>query len=309
MKAPFSATLLLVVSLALPVAIVAQTKPSSQPADQPTSQPADQPSTQKTVKKTNYPRVLMKTSMGDITLELFDDEAPKTVANFVGLAEGTKEVTDHAGKKTKKPYFDGLTFHRVIPKFMAQGGCPLGTGSGDPGYKFEDEINAKALGLDKMKAIVAGNPNRAMLIQSQQQFNAMILQPLYKKFDIKSKADFDKKKDAFQKALKELTVMQVYEGLGYNYDDTRPSHRMLRGTIAMANSGPNTNGSQFFINMVDNKYLNGKHTVFGKVISGLEVVDKMATVKAVQDRPEKPIKILSIRRLPKKGKDGDGNGK
>ena len=140
MKAPLSATLPLVVSLALPVATVAQTKP--------TSQPAGQPSTQKTVKKTNYPRVLMKTSMGDITLELFDDEAPKTVANFVGLAEGTKEVTDRAGKKTQKPYFDGLIFHRVIPNFMAQGGCPLGTGSGDPGYKFEDEINAKALGLE-----------------------------------------------------------------------------------------------------------------------------------------------------------------
>ena len=79
----------------------------------------------------------------------------------------------------------------------------------------------------------------------------------------------------------------VYQNLGYKYDDTRPSHGMLRGTIAMANSGPNTNGSQFFINMVDNAYLNGKHTVFGRVISGMEVVDKMATVKAVQARPEK----------------------
>ena len=300
MKAPFAAILPLVVSLALPVAIAAQTKPTSQP----TSQPAGQPSTQKTVKKVDYPRVLMKTSMGDITLELFDNEAPKTVANFVGLAEGTKEVTDRAGKTTKKPYFDGLIFHRVIPNFMAQGGCPLGTGTGDPGYTFEDEINAKALGLDKMKAIVAGEPNRALLIRSRQQFDNVILRPLHKKMGLKSKAEYDTKKAACDKALKELTVMGVYQNLGYKYDDKRPSHGMLRGTIAMANSGPNTNGSQFFINMVDNAYLNGKHTVFGRVISGMEVVDKMATVKAVQTRPEKPIKILSIRRLPKKGKDG-----
>ena len=86
--------------------------------------------------------------------------------------------------------------------------------------------------------------------------------------------------------------------MGYKFDDSRPSHAMNRGTIAIANSGPNTNGSQFFINMVDNFYLNGKHTVFGKVLDGMDVVDAMQKVKMVgQSKPEVPIKVVSIRKI------------
>jgi peptidyl-prolyl cis-trans isomerase A (cyclophilin A) len=82
------------------------------------------------------------TSQGTIVCRLFEKEAPKTVANFVGLAEGTKEFTDpRTGQKEKRPFYDGLSFHRVIPQFMIQGGCPLGTGSGDPGYRFDDEFH------------------------------------------------------------------------------------------------------------------------------------------------------------------------
>ena len=95
------------------------------------------------------PVVLMKTSMGDITLELFAKEAPKTVQNFLDLAEGKKEFKDlKTGKPAKRPFFDGLIFHRIIDNFMIQGGCPQGSGTGGPGYSFEDEINADALGLD-----------------------------------------------------------------------------------------------------------------------------------------------------------------
>jgi peptidyl-prolyl cis-trans isomerase A (cyclophilin A) len=253
--------------------------------------------------KAPNPKVLIKTSLGDITLELFADEAPKTVANFIGLAEGSKEFTDEATKKkVKRPFFDGLKFHRVIPNFMAQGGCPLGSGSGGPGYRFEDEINAKALGLDKVKAMENGQPNRVLLIRSQQDFQRMVLAPLFKKLGIKSQKELDDRRKDFEKAVEELTVMQVYENLGYKYDDSRGSHAMNRGTIAMANSGPNTNGSQFFINMVDNHYLNGKHTVFGRVIKGMEVVDKMQKVKLIgQSTPAEDIKVLSIRPLGKAG--------
>ena len=250
------------------------------------------------------PKVLIKTSLGDITLELFANSAPKTVENFLGLAMGTKEFTKN-GKKQKGNYYDGLIFHRVIPKFMAQGGCPLGTGSGDPGFKFADEINAKSLGLDKLKALTNGRPHQYLLIRNQQQWNQRVMSPLFQKMGIKSQKDLDARKEDVQKKVQSLTVAEVYVNQGYKYDEKLTSYAMMRGTIAMANSGPNTNGSQFFINMVDNLYLNGKHTVFGKVIDGMAVVDKMQTVKMNGQRPAEPIKIVSVRQvgeIPAKGK-------
>ncbi|GAC1436762.1 MAG: peptidylprolyl isomerase [Solirubrobacteraceae bacterium] len=143
----------------------------------------------------------MSTSHGTIEFELFDEDAPKTVANFRKLAgEG---------------FYDGLIFHRVIPNFMIQGGCPQGTGTGGPGYKFEDEFN---------------------------------------------------------------------------------QHKVVRGALAMANAGPNTNGSQFFIVTVDEAaWLDGKHTVFGKVTSGMEVVDALeALPTGPGDRPTEPAGIESL---------------
>ncbi len=138
----------------------------------------------------------MKTSMGTIVLELFPDDAPKTVANFTKLAgEG---------------YYDGLIFHRVIPDFMVQGGCPEGTGTGGPGYTFEDEQNDR------------------------------------------------------------------------NVD---------RGKLAMANAGPNTNGSQFFIvTAADCGWLKGKHTVFGEVVEGMDIVDAISNVdRDGRDMPHEPV--------------------
>ena len=143
----------------------------------------------------------LHTSQGDVGLELFPDEAPKTVENFTKLASDG--------------FYDGLVFHRVIPDFMVQGGCPLGTGSGGPGYTFEDEFN---------------------------------------------------------------------------------EHRVDRGALAMANSGPNTNGSQFFIVTTDAApWLDGKHTVFGRVTSGQDVVDRIAEApRDGRDRPLEPITIDSV---------------
>jgi peptidyl-prolyl cis-trans isomerase B (cyclophilin B) len=143
----------------------------------------------------------MHTSHGDVTLDLFDADAPKTVENFRKLA------TDG--------FYDGLLFHRVIKGFMIQGGCPLGTGTGGPGYTFEDEIN---------------------------------------------------------------------------------DHKVVRGALAMANAGPNTNGSQFFIVTADEaSWLDGKHTVFGEVTSGMEVVDEIESVSTdSSDRPTEPVAIASV---------------
>jgi len=133
-----------------------------------------------TTEKPENPVILMKTNMGDIYIELFKSEAPKTVANFMELAAGEKEFTDiKTGEKVKRPFYDGLTFHRVIDEFMIQGGCPKGNGLGDPGYKFEDEINADSLGLDKETALDdVGQPHPSLMVRSQQDFNMTVIQPL-----------------------------------------------------------------------------------------------------------------------------------
>ena len=150
---------------------------------------------------------LFDTTEGKFKIKLFADKAPKTVENFVALAEGAK---------TGKRFYDGLIFHRVIPNFMIQGGCPQGTGTGGPGYKFADE---------------------------------------------------------FHPSLK----------------------HSKKGILSMANSGPNTNGSQFFITVTETSWLDNKHTVFGEVVEGYDVVEKISKVpKNSGDRPTKDVKINSV---------------
>ncbi len=165
-----------------------------------------------------------QTSLGEIVIKLLPEKAPKTVANFVGLAEGTKDWKDpKSGQTVKRPLYDGTVFHRVILDFMIQGGDPLGTGTGGPGYRFEDEI---------------GPDNR---------FN-------------------------------------------------KP------GLLAMANAGPNTNGSQFFITAAATTWLNGRHTIFGEVTSGYDVVERVANVipKGAGDWPKTDVvlKKLTISKTP-----------
>ena len=247
------------------------------------------------------PVVVMKTNQGDVTIELFEKDAPETVKNFIGLAEGTKEFTDASGTKTKKPFYDGLIFHRVIDNFMIQGGCPMGNGMGDPGYKFKDEINADSLGLQNIKVL---DPEKGvheyLRVYPQQRLQQMIAQPIFAKLGINSQETFEAKQEEFQKEIKKtidtLTIKKLYEGMGYKYDASLKSYPMKKGFLAMANSGPNTNGSQFYINLKDNNYLDGKHTVFGKVVEGMDVVEKIGKVKTgAQDKPEEDVKIISIR--------------
>jgi peptidyl-prolyl cis-trans isomerase A (cyclophilin A) len=161
---------------------------------------------------------IFETSMGSIICRLFDKEAPKTVENFVGLAEGTKEFTNEmGGKKEKRNFYDGLNFHRVIPEFMVQGGCPRGDGRGGPGYTFPDEFHAS---LKHAKA----------------------------------------------------------------------------GKLSMANSGPNTNGSQFFITVAPTPWLDNRHTIFGEVVEGQEVVDKISkTPRDGSDRPRTQVVLQKVR--------------
>ena len=166
---------------------------------------------------TNALTATLRTNHGTIVVRLFPDHAPKTVRNFVELAEGSKEWTDPRTRKTgSSKLYDGTIFHRVIPDFMIQGGDPLGTGTGGPGYKFADEIHPDLV--------------------------------------------FD-----------------------------RPY------LLAMANSGPGTNGSQFFVTTVPTPWLTGKHTIFGAVVSGSEVVDAISKVQTGRnDRPVDDVVLESV---------------
>jgi len=166
---------------------------------------------------TNTLTATVRTNQGDIVLRLFPDHAPKTVRNFVELSQGTREWTDpRTGQPSKERLYDGTIFHRVIPGFMIQGGDPLGTGTGGPGYKFGDEFHP------------------------------------------------------------DLTFNRPY-------------------LLAMANAGPGTNGSQFFITTVPTPWLTGKHTIFGEVVQGADIVDKIGSVQAdSRDRPANDVVIESV---------------
>jgi len=167
----------------------------------------------------NGPTVVMDTSMGRITCQFFQKEAPKTVANFIELAQGTKDWTDPQSQKKmhNKPLYDGTIFHRVIPEFMIQGGDPTGTGMGDPGYTFEDEFNPDL-----------------------------------------------------------------------NFD--------VPGRLAMANSGPNTNGSQFFITEAPTEHLNQHHTIFGQCDEpSLNLVKAIARVE--RDPNDKPVMSVVLQKV------------
>ncbi|TGJ98613.1 peptidylprolyl isomerase [Leptospira langatensis] len=209
---------------------------------------------------------VIQTSQGDMVFELFDKDAPYTVQNFIDLAQGEKEFTLRNGQPQKRPFYDGLTFHRVIENFMIQGGCPYGDGSGTPGYKFADEINARSLGLDKQK------------IGQVPYYMSYLQRYVTQELGIRSQKEFEDRKEElesnFEKA-KGLSVMEVLYRLGYRYNEVVQSHKAIKGALAMANAGPNTNGSQFFVNQVDTPHLDGLHTVFGQIVSGSDVIDKV----------------------------------
>lgn len=222
---------------------------------------------QTSVKLPDKPAIyaLIQTTQGDLIVELYDEAAPKTVQNFIDLAQGEKEFRSEKGSE-RRPFYDGLKFHRVIENFMAQGGCPRGDGTGGPGFQFEDEINGKALGLDKLK------------VKDAPEYQAQLQRAVLAEFNIKSRQEFEEKRTEVEKAYQEameLPVLEVLYRVGYRFNEVLPSKKATRGALAMANAGPNTNGSQFFINQVDTPHLNGLHTVFGFLITGYDVLDRI----------------------------------
>jgi len=246
------------------------------------------------MRKETNPVAVVETSLGTITVELYRHAAPKTVENFVSLARGEKEFTDTDGKPVKRPYYDGLVFHRVIPNFMIQGGDIKGNGTGGPGYQFADEINAKALGLDKMK--VSSSP------MAMQEVGQVARTEVFKKLNIKSQQDLTaKQKEAEamfkteQDKWKDKSMEELFTARGITYTPGLESESNTKGSLSMANAGPNTNGSQFFISVADNIYLDGKHTVFGRVIGGLDVAETITKVERdQQDRPKTSVVMKKV---------------
>ena len=184
---------------------------------------------------------IIDTNKGNLLLELYHDNAPLTVQNFIDLAQGEKEFLKQ-GEKVKKPFYNGLTFHRVIAGFMVQGGCP----NGDK-VKVKD---APSYGRLLQKAVLVG-----MGIKSQQDLESRITEA-----------------EENLKQASEMSVLEVLARNGYKYNEVITSKKALKGALAMANSGPNTNGSQFFINEVNTPHLDGLHTVFGQLLPASDTV-------------------------------------
>jgi len=221
--------------------------------------------------------VRISTSQGEMFLELFPLEAPNNVENFIALASGKKEfINQSTGEPIQARYYNGMRFHRAVPGFIIQAGSPVNNPLGLQVNLLNDEINANALGLDQIPAL---NPDGSFAdvlnIESKQDFHEDILTPLYAQQNITDVEAILNRQYQVLEILQGLSVKSVYENQGYRYDDSLPSRPIERGTVAVANSGPDSNGPEFFISLTAAEWLSGKYTVIGKVIEGQEVMDSI----------------------------------
>ena len=223
------------------------------------------------------PLIRISTSKGEMYLELYPLEAPNNVENFIALAEGEKEFTNlKTGEPIQSRYYNGMRFHRVVPGFIIQAGSPAINPLGLQVSLLNDEINANALGLDQIPAL---NPDGSFAdvlnIESKPDFHEEILTPLYSQRNITDVEAALSRQYQVLETLQELSVKSAYENQGYRYDDSLESRPIERGTVALANSGPDSNGSEFFISLTAAEWLWGKYTVIGKVVEGQEVMDSI----------------------------------
>lgn len=225
----------------------------------------------------NNPLIVLSTSQGEIYLELFPDEAPRNVENFISLAEGEREfVNPITGASTQSRYYNGMRFHRVVPGFVIQAGSPANNPLGLQVELLRDEINADSLGLDQIAAINADGSFADMLnIESKSDFHTEILNPIYERRNIEDVNTALARQDQILEELEDLSVKTVYENQGYRYDSALRSRAIDRGVVALANSGPDSNGPEFFISLTDAPQLTGRFTVIGKVVEGSEVMDRI----------------------------------
>lgn len=316
----------------------------------------------------------METTQGTIVFELFAETTPLTVENFVGLAQGTKPWMDADGTARQEPFYDGLTFHRVIPDFMIQGGCPEGTGEGGPGFSFRDECYAGVMEplegeivdramagdvfsqvllphlrehggespMDEVQALVASmeaersfeplvgetvatvqgwiGMNEALerfvpsltpisgVIETEDQANAVFTQVLGPHLsEHRGQSPVSEVSELYAQIVsansaaplvgQEVETVQGWVGHTGQVGMKTILGRVEYGTVCMANAGPNTNGSQFFIvtKKEGTPWLDGKHTVFGRVIEGMDVAHAIEAVETGPgDKPVEPVQIVSI---------------
>lgn len=221
------------------------------------------------------PLVRFDTGRGDIYIELLPDEAPDNVGNVLALINGEVEIEDPVNGFTFRPrYYDGLRFHRVLPGQLVQTGAPSNHPLGAPGVELADEINADSLGLNEEPVMHDdGRFNVLLGIDSRSDVEENILAPLYLDMGIAEASTLEDQQLRVLSRLRQLTVKSLYQIQGYRYRtdiDTRP---ITRGVVALANRGPGSNGPEFFIALQDLPTLNGKYTVIGHVVEGMDVAD------------------------------------
>ena len=261
---------------------------------------ADYSSARLAMEDSSNPLMLVSTSAGPIYIEMLPAEAPENVARFIEFTVGEVPLTETDSTLTASPrYYNGSQFHRVIPNFIIQAGSPEHNAHGRPRDYLADEINASALGLDRLPVILqAGEVNPILNTDSQQEFASRVLEPLYRQLGIDSPEQLETEESAIIDALQSLTVMRLYEYEGYRYQNRYPTRAITRGIVALANDGPNRNGPEFFISLSDAPWLDGRYTVIGRVVEGMETADDIG------DKPVQPLdpdpestRIYSIRKL------------
>ena len=236
---------------------------------------SDVNSAMQVMENNSNPLMLLSTSLGDIYIELFKVEAPNNVDNFLALAHGEIEFTEKDSGNTFYPrYFDGMQFHRVIPNMLIQAGSPQYHPLGMPRRILADEINADVLGLDEQPGLNEfGEFNSLLNISDQSNFRDALLEPILQHLRIDSDSELTNRQYEIYDFIANLTIKQAYELGGYTYNSDLTTRRITRSIVALAYSGPNSNGPEFFIATSDLPWLNGKHTVIGKVVEGMETVD------------------------------------
>ena len=225
----------------------------------------------------SHPLILMRTSRGDIYVELFPESAPRNVANFIALAEAQVTLFDAGTAQEVAPhYYDSKGFNRILRNYLVQAGAPLNDLAPRPEYFVDDEISARALGLNDTNVLDdKGQVHLWLNLQDREDFEEQILAPLYERLNINTPADVETRQFDIQDALSELTLRQAYESQGYRYNDRLIPRAPIRGSIAMASAGPNMNRAEFFFMLVDAPWLAGKATIIGEVVEGMDIVDRI----------------------------------
>ncbi|MFT6092855.1 MAG: peptidyl-prolyl cis-trans isomerase A (cyclophilin A) [Pseudohongiellaceae bacterium] len=240
---------------------------------------ADSSSALLAMENSSNPLLQISTSRGNVFVELYPEEAPENVGRFLDLAEGEIEFVDaNTGTIFTPKYYDGMSFHRVIPGLLIQAGSPTYNALGAPSDLLNDEINANSLALNTKNIFLPDSTTNPILnITNSDQFAKQVLQPLYKSMGIETAEDLLGQEEKIATKLRSMTVKELYQLQGYTYSEANLSRPIELGVLALANTGPNSNGPEFFISMANSEHLSGKYTAIGSVIEGMGVVSDIGS--------------------------------